>query len=73
MSKAEEIVNSLTAEQRDIVLYGPESFAQADAIPGNLFDEDLDWDGGTGEETHYWTPTALGREVQALLRDEAEA
>jgi hypothetical protein len=63
----EAIAASLTDLQRDIVLSGPASFAEADAIPDGLFDEDFDWDRETGDETYHWTETALGREVRALL------
>jgi hypothetical protein len=50
--------------QREIVLYGPTSFAEADAIPKNLFEEDLNWDRETGDEKFYWAETDLGRICQ---------
>jgi hypothetical protein len=69
MSRAQEIANGLTATRREFVRYGRKSFAQVDAIPEDLFDEDLEWNSETGEEIHHWKPTAIGQTVQALLRD----
>lgn len=63
------IVVSLTPEQREIVLGGPESFAEADSLPKDLFEYDLSWDRESGDEQHFWTPTVLGRQVRALLGD----
>jgi hypothetical protein len=67
LSSPEAIVASLTDAQRDIVRYGPTSFAEADAIPEDLYDEDLVWDRETGDEDYFWTPTELGRQVRDLL------
>ena len=61
------IAASLTAAQREIVLYGPTSFSEADAIPEDLFEEDLVWDSETGDENYFWTVTELGRGVRNLL------
>lgn len=36
-----DIVASLTPEQREMVLSGPESFAEADSLPEDLFEYDL--------------------------------
>ena len=71
MPTPEDIVASLTPEQREIVQFGPESFAEADSIPEDLFEYDLSWDreSESGDETHFWTPTALGHQVRALLED----
>jgi hypothetical protein len=63
----EAITASLTAAQRQIVLDGPISFSEADAIPEDLFEEDLVWDRETGEESYFWTVTELGRAVRNLL------
>jgi len=63
----EAIAASLNAEQREIVLNGPNSFSEADAIPEGLFEEDLVYDRETGKETYFWTPTELGRSVRDLL------
>jgi hypothetical protein len=62
----EAIAASLNAEQREIVLYGPTSFAEADAIPEDLYDEDLTVEEG-GDEVFFWTATELGRNVRHLL------
>jgi hypothetical protein len=62
----EAIAASLNAEQREIVLYGPTSFAEADAIPEDLYDEDLTVEEG-GDEVFFWTATELGRNVRDLL------
>jgi hypothetical protein len=61
------IAASLDDAQRDVVLAGPTSFAEADSIPEDLFDYDLDWNPKTGDETHYWVETELGRKVRELL------
>jgi len=67
MPTPKDIAASLTPEQREIVLRGPQSFAEADAIPEDLFEYDLSWDRESGDEEHFWTPTALGHQVRALL------
>jgi len=66
-SSPEAIVASLTDLQRTIVVDGPTSFAEADALPEGLFDEDLVWDRETGDETFFWQETELGRGVRELL------
>ncbi len=66
-SSPEAIAASLTAAQRQIVLDGPTSFTEADAIPEYLFEEDLDWDRETGDEHFHWSETVLGRQVRDLL------
>ena len=63
----EAIAASLTAAQREIVLNGPMSFSEADAIPEDLFEEDLVWDRETGDENYFWRATELGRGVRDLL------
>jgi len=63
---SEAMAASLNAEQREIVLYGPISFAEADAIPEDLYDEDLTVEEG-GDEVFFWTATELGRNVRDLL------
>jgi len=67
VSSPEAIVASLTDVQRQIVSCGPTSFAEADAIPEGLFDEDLDWDRETGEERFHWSVTDLGRRVRDVI------
>jgi hypothetical protein len=64
------IAASLNEEQRDIVLCGPTSFAEADTIPEDLYDEDLTVEEG-GEEIFFWTATELGREVRELIEAQA--
>ena len=54
----------LDATQREILLAGPTSFDEADRLPEGLFDYDLSWDGESGEETHLWLETPLGRAVR---------
>lgn len=66
-SSPEAIVASLTGKQRSIVVDGPTSFAEADALPEGLFDEDLVWDRETGDETFFWRETELGHAVRELL------
>jgi len=63
----EAIIASLDAAQREIVLNGPNSFSEGDAIPEGLFEEDLVYDRETGEEIYFWTLTELGRGVRDLL------
>jgi hypothetical protein len=65
MPIAEDITASLTPEQREIVVLGPERFAGADS----MFEYDLSWDRVLGDEEHFWTPTALCHKVRALLGD----
>lgn len=64
---SEAIAASLNAAQREIVLDGPASFTEADAIPDGLFEEDCAWDPETGDESYFWTATELGREVRDLI------
>lgn len=66
------IAASLTAVQRQIVLDGPTSFTEADALPEGLFEEDLDWDRATGDEHFRWSETLLGRQVRDLLERQGE-
>jgi len=66
----EAIAASLNEAQRNIVLRGPTSFAEADAIPKELFDEDLTWDRETGDETFFGEETELGHQVREVLRSE---
>lgn len=61
------IAAQLDPAQRDIILSGPISFSEADELPEGLFDYDLSRDRGTGEETHLWTETDLGRQVREVL------
>jgi len=63
-----EIVAGLNAAQRDIVLSGPTSFAEADALPEGLFEGDLSWDRETGDESYSWVETELGQKVRDILR-----
>lgn len=65
-SSSEAIAASLSEAQREIVLYGPSSFAEADAIPEDLYDEDLTVEEDC-DEVFFWTATELGRQVRALL------
>jgi hypothetical protein len=62
----EAIAASLNETQREIVLYGPSSFAEADAIPEDLYDEDLTVQ-EDGDEVFFWTATELGRRVREVL------
>ena len=64
------IAACLDATQRDLVLVGPSSFAEADLLPEGLFEYDLSWDRETGEESHFWVVTDLGRAVRDCLRSE---
>jgi len=66
-SSPDAIAARLTAVQRQIVLDGPTNFTQADALPEGLFEEDLDWDRGTGDEHFRWSETFLCRQVRDLL------
>ncbi|WP_067184173.1 hypothetical protein [Sphingopyxis granuli] len=61
------IAASLSDRQRDIVMSGPQSFAEAHAIPKGLFDEDESWDRDTGDEWHFWKAAELGRAVRAVI------
>lgn len=63
----EAIAAQLDQRQRDIVEGGPESFAEADALPEGLFEMDLTWDRETGDEHFFWEITELGRKVRDLL------
>jgi hypothetical protein len=67
LSSPEAIAASLTAAQREIVMDGPTSFSEADAIPEGLFEEDHVWDRETGDESYFWTATDLGRRVRDLI------
>ena len=66
---AEAIVTRIDAAQRELVLDGPDSFAEADSLPDGLFEHDLSWDRESGEESHFWEATELGQAVRELLRD----
>lgn len=57
----------LNATQRDLVLHGPTSFAEADLLPEGLFEHDLSWDRETGDESHFWVETDFGRAVRFCL------
>jgi len=72
-ASAEAIAASLSDAQREIILVGPDSFAEADAIPEDLFDYDLSWDPETGDEEHFWEPTELGRKVRELVQAEVRS
>jgi len=72
-SSPEAIAASLTEAQRQIVLDGPTSFAEADAIPEDLFEEDLEWDRETGDEHFHWSETELGRQVRDLLEAQEQS
>jgi len=61
------IAGRLDAAQRDILLAGPTSFDEADLLPEGLFDYELSWDRESGEETHVWIATPLGRAVRETL------
>jgi len=61
------IAASPSQAQRDIILYGPERFEEADAIPEGLFETDVIWDRETGDERIFWEVTDLGRQVRDLL------
>lgn len=63
----EEIVARLSVLQQDIILSGPDSFRDADAIPEGLFEHDVVYDPGEGDESHIWTATDLGRQVRDLI------
>lgn len=71
-SFSEAIAASLTEAQRQIVLLGPASFTEADAIPEDLFEEDLVWDRETGDERYLWTATELGRRVRDVLEGQEQ-
>lgn len=64
----EAIAARLDDAQRDVVLSGPASFGEADSLPEGLFEHDLSWDRETGDETHFWVETELGRQVRDVLR-----
>lgn len=68
----EAIAASLNVAQRAIVLTGPTSFAEADALPKGLFEEDMSWCRETGDERFFWEETERGRQVRALLARETE-
>jgi hypothetical protein len=61
------VLASLSEMQRQIVPRGPTSFAEADALPEGLFEEDVDWNPETGDEHFHWSATALGCAVRDLL------
>jgi|GEM_PF-2954593 len=63
------VLADLNEMQRQIVLHGPTSFSEADAVPEGLFEEDLDWDRETGDEHVHWSATELGRAVRDLIED----
>lgn len=69
---AHTIAANLTPVQRGIVLDGPTSFAQADAIPEGLFEGDLVWDRDTGDESYFWTVTELGLQVRRLIEEQEQ-
>lgn len=57
----------LSQAQRDIMLSGPDSFAEADTLPEGLFEMDVSWDRETGDESVFWEITERGRKVRDLL------
>lgn len=61
------IAARLVGAQRRIVLSGPISVSEADSLPEGLFDYDLSKNGKTGDETHFWQETDLGRKVRETL------
>jgi len=63
----QEIVARLSVEQQDIILSGPDSFREADAIPEGLFEHDVVYDPEEGDESHIWIATDLGRQVRDLI------
>ena len=67
---AEEIARGLTPRQREIVLSTPENWAEADALPDDLFDYDETYDSETAEETRFWSPTELGKQVRDIVSHE---
>ncbi len=64
------IVARPSARQRDIIAARPGRFSDADAIPDDLFDRDFRGDGDSGDETHIWILTDLGRDVRDLIEAE---
>lgn len=65
------IADALTELQRDIVSCGPTSFAEADAIPEDLFTCGEIWESDSGDEWLVWEPTDLGLAVRDFLEREA--
>lgn len=63
----EKIAAGLTPAQRALLMSGPSSFNEADALPQGLFEEDCHWDRETGDEWFTWEATELGRAVMALV------
>lgn len=63
----ENIAAGLTPAQRALVLSGPSSFHEADALPQGLFEEDCHWDRETGDEWYIWEATELGEAVRAVV------
>lgn len=68
----EAILAILSETQREILASGPSSFAEADALPEGLFEEESGWDRETGDEWFVWEATDLGREVRALAERRGE-
>ncbi|MDB5577731.1 MAG: hypothetical protein JWR80_2907 [Bradyrhizobium sp.] len=64
---AKEIAAHLTPRQRLIVLATPQSWNEADALPDGLFEYDETYHSGTAQESGFWSPTDLGKQVHAIL------
>ena len=65
-----EAASSLTADQREMMMTGPENWRDADTLPEGLFEYAETYHSETAEESGFWSLSALGKQVHAIVAGE---